>query len=64
MSAHPLMTILSGFAKASTRMMEVSEKEIHHGDALPVGEGWVRIEHLPVNRYSVWERKRWIEAAE
>lgn len=56
------ISILKGFAEAHTRMMEVTEREVHRGDELPVGDGWVRVEHDPAIRYSVWERRRMIEA--
>jgi hypothetical protein len=42
-------------------MSEMTEREEHHGDERPVGEGWTRISTK--HGYSVWERTRRVRAA-
>jgi hypothetical protein len=55
------ISVLKGFAEASARMSGMTEREEHHGDERPVGDGWVR--ESSSYGYTVWKRTRLVKAA-
>lgn len=53
----PIVSILSGFADARSRLTEEwTEREIHPFEDRPVGSGWVRVGTDA--GYGIWERRR------
>lgn len=55
---NPVISVLKGFAQSRDRFIRATEREIHRGDELPVGDGWQRIEYDPAIKFAVWERTR------
>jgi hypothetical protein len=69
--AEPFMSILNGFADATSRMaraasaptVEITEREVHHEPSgeRPEGDGWRMVAHD--FGYVTWERTRAVRAA-
>jgi hypothetical protein len=57
------ISIIKGFAEASARMSEMTEREEHRDDERPEGDGWFRTSYDPVLKIAVWERTRLVKAA-
>lgn len=58
-----MVTLFRDFAESRQRMSEMTELEVHRDDERPEGEDWLKVEHDPVLRISVWKRTRLVRAA-